>query len=118
MKKRPLPVSLISWVYIAAGVVGIAVHARELSTQGAFQTDAIWVVLVPLLAIAAGVYMLRGRNWARWLAVAWVAFHVLLSAFHSAQQLAVHAVMLGVFAYFLFRPEATEYFRATQPRTP
>jgi len=27
-------------------------------------------------------------------------------------------VMLGLFVYFLFRPEATAYFRAAQPRTP
>jgi hypothetical protein len=95
MNKRPLPVSVISWIYVAAGVVGFGVHAKELVTLGVFRTDAIWLVLVPLLAIAAGVYLLGGRNWARWLAVAWMAFHVILSAFHSAQQLAVHAVMLG-----------------------
>jgi hypothetical protein len=118
VNKRPLPVNVISWIYIAAGVVGFGVHAKELITEGVFQTDAMWLVLVPFLAMAAGVYMLRGRNWARWLAVAWMAFHVVLSAFHSAQQLAVHAVMLALFVYFLFRPEATAYFRAAQPRTP
>jgi hypothetical protein len=118
VNKRPLPVNVISWIYIAAGVVGFGVHAQELITGGVFQTDAVWLVLVPLLAIAAGVYMLRGRNWARWLAVAWMAFHVILSAFHSAQQLAAHAVMLTLFVYFLFRSEATAYFRAAQPRTP
>lgn len=118
MNRRPLPVSVISWVYVAAGVLGLGVHASERSTPGAFQADAIWSVLVALLAIAAGVYMLRSRNWARWLAIAWMAFHVLLSAFHSARQLAVHAVMLALFAYFLFQPKATEYFRATQPRIP
>jgi hypothetical protein len=56
--------------------------------------------------------MLRGRNWARWGALAWMAFHVVLSAFHSLVQLAMHSVFFAVIAYFLFRPAAKEYFRA------
>ena len=35
------------------------------------------------LAIVCGVFLLRGHNWARWLALAWIAFHVVLSAFHA-----------------------------------
>ena len=55
--------------------------------------------------------MLRGCNWARWLALAWIAFHVVLSAFHSLPEFALHAVLCAVFAYFLLRPDAALYFR-------
>ncbi len=36
--------------------------------------------------------MLRGSNWARWLALAWIAFHVFLSFLHSWQQVLVHCL--------------------------
>jgi len=55
--------------------------------------------------------MLRGDNWARWLTMVWMAYHVILSGFHSLQQLVIHSLLLAVFAYFLFRAEATLYFR-------
>ena len=57
--------------------------------------------------------MLRGRNWARWLVMVWIAFHVVVSGFHSFPELAVHALLFVVFAYVLLRPQATEYFRRT-----
>ncbi len=56
--------------------------------------------------------MLRGHNWARWLALAWIAFHVVLSAFHALAELAVHSLFCAIMAYFLFRPAANGYFRA------
>jgi hypothetical protein len=117
MHKRPLPVTILSWLYMATGIAGLAVHAKELSARSAFQPDAIWIVLLPLLAIVAGVYMLRAHNWARWLALSWIAFHVVISAFDSLQKLMVHVILLALFAYFLFRPEATTYFRLREHRT-
>ena len=55
--------------------------------------------------------MLRCRNSARWLALAWVAFHVIVGALHSVQQFAIHCLFCAVIAWFLFRPEARRYFR-------
>jgi hypothetical protein len=63
--------------------------------------------------VIAGVYMLRGANWARWLAIAWIAFHVGVSYFHSWGEMAMHAAILVVFAYILLRPAAAEYFCAS-----
>ena len=56
--------------------------------------------------------MLRGHNWARWLALAWIVYHVILSAFHMLSELAIHILFCAILAYFLFRPTATRYFRA------
>jgi hypothetical protein len=117
MNKRPLPVTILSWLYIATGGAGFAIHAKELSTQSVFHLDALWLVVLPLLAIAAGVNMLRAHNWARWLALAWIAFHVVISTFDSLQKLIVHVILLALFAYFLFRPEATTYFRPREQTT-
>jgi hypothetical protein len=108
---RPLAVTLIAWVYIVMGAVGFVYHARELMPP--ISRDSLLVEPVRLIAIVCGIYLLRGRNWARWLTVVWMAYHVVLSLFHSADQVAVHSVFLAAIAYLLFfRPEANRFFRA------
>jgi hypothetical protein len=111
MPKLPLPVIIIACVLIASGVAGLAYHFPEFGTKDPFQFDVIGVALIRLAAIVAGAFMLRGQNWARWLALAWIAAHVVIGAFHSMQQLIVHCVVFALFAFFLTRPAANEYFR-------
>lgn len=106
--KRPISVTILACVYLAVGVGGFAVHFRELLAR---HTDAVGIELTELTAIVCGVFLLRGQNWARWLALAWIAFHVILSAFHAIPELVIHAVFCAVFAWVLFRPEAAGYFR-------
>jgi hypothetical protein len=113
MNKRPLIVTIVGCIFIAAGTIGIAYHATELKTQRAFADGLVWVFGLRLLAILGGVFVLRGRNWARWLLLLWVAFHVIVSAFHSLFELVVHSLVFAVVAYLLFRPKATAYFRGT-----
>jgi hypothetical protein len=57
------------------------------------------------------VLLLRGRNWARWLTLAWIAAYGGFSFFDSLQKGAVHSLFLVVIAYFLFRPAARTYFQ-------
>jgi hypothetical protein len=117
MNKRPRSITVISWVFVAAGAIGLAYHATEFKVHRPFQYDVVWVCLVRLLAIICGMFMLRGSNWARWLLLVWIAYHVILSAFHSLFQVAMHTLLLGVVAYFLFRPRASAYFnRASAER--
>jgi hypothetical protein len=111
MNRRPLSVTLLSLVLAAAGAVGFAYHLTELNVRHPFQNEVVWVGLIRLAAIVGGVYMLRGSNWARWLAMVWMGFHVVVSAFHSLLEFALHGLLFAVFAYILFRPQATEYFR-------
>jgi hypothetical protein len=114
MAKRPHSVTIISCVMIAAGVVGLVYHSREFKIQHPLQDGVLWISLVRLLAIVCGVFMLRRSNWARWLTLAWIAFHVVLSFFHSWQEVVMHGLLLAAFAYFLFRPQANEYFHASK----
>jgi hypothetical protein len=113
MKKRPFSVTIIGWIFVATGVVGFGFHASEIRAHP-FEYDVVWVLGLSLLAAVSGVCMLMGSNSARWLAVAWLAFHVGVSAFHSRRELIVHSVLLVVMTYFLFRSEATRYFRGTR----
>jgi hypothetical protein len=40
-----------------------------------------------------------------------MAFHVVVSAFHTMPEMAMHAVFLAVLAYLLTRQAAVRYFR-------
>ena len=118
MNKRPVSVIVLSWVLTAAGAVGLVYHFHDFHARNTFQYDAFWVAFVRLLAIVSGIGMLRGSDWARWLALAWIAFHVVISAFHSASEFLVHTFFLAVFAFILFRPSTREYFRHTKTKAP
>jgi hypothetical protein len=118
MNRRPFSVTVISYLFIAAGAIGFAYHVTEFKAQGQFEYDLALVCFVRLLAILSGLFMLRGHNWARWLLLVWIVYHVILSAFHSLSELAMHTILLGVVAYFLFRPKASAYFRAAHAPHP
>ena len=115
MNRRPLSVTIVGCIFLATGVLGSALHATELKGTGPAQYVALWALLVSLIAIICGIYLLRRSNWARWLAVVWLFFHVVISL-NSRQALLVHSALLAVFAYLLFRPTARAYFRAASPK--
>jgi hypothetical protein len=110
--RRPLAVTIIGCLYIATGVLGLAFHLSQYNMQHPFQYDIVGIGIVEMIAIISGTYMLRGSNWARWLAILWIGFHVAVSAFHPLRELAIHSLLFLVFAYFLFRSRSNEYFRA------
>lgn len=112
MKKRPLAVTFVGWLYIVAGAVETAFLLPGFPMLHPLQNGALWIGLVRLAAVLFGVYMLRGRNWARWLALVWMAGHVVLAAFASTQMLVVHSLFFAAIAYLLFRRDSREYFRA------
>ena len=114
--KRPLSVIIISLLMIATGVVTTVFHGMEAIKERSLAYDSILAVLVSVLAVVAGAFLLRAQNWARWLTIAWLAFHVILSAFHIVRELVMHSLLLAVIAFFLFRPAANRYFRAPKTR--
>ena len=111
MTSRPLSVAIVGWLFIAVGIVGFVYHAAELRVQGPIEQEFLLVLLLRLLAVVGGVFLLRGANWARWLLVAWLAYHVALSIAHSMSEVAVHFVFLVVIGYLLFRPRTSAFFR-------
>jgi hypothetical protein len=107
--KRPLAVTILACLYLTVGALGFVFHFKD---SLAHPSDGIWIELTEFLAIICGAFLLRGQNWARWLALAWMAFHVFLSA--DVRQVAVHGLFLAVIAWLLFRPEARRYFRGAR----
>ena len=109
--KRPLSVTIIAWLFIVTGTVGLVYHATEFRTGASFQYEVVLVCLIRLFAIVCGVFMLRGQDWARWGLLVWIAYHVVLSLFHTLFELVMHGLLFAVVAWFLLRPKVWAYFR-------
>ena len=106
--KPPIPVVIVAGIYLLVGVGGFVYHFPEL-TGG--HRDAIAIELTELLALVAGVGLLLRQNWARWLALAWVVFHVVVSFFHPLGELLIHAALCILIAWLLFRPATSQWFK-------
>lgn len=117
MNQRPIAVTVIAWLLIAVGIFGFGFHLKELFLERSFHWEDLSVPMVNLLACALGFFILKGHNWARWLAVAWMAFHVAISLFESLERTAMHLLLLGLIAYALFRRDAKVYFERPQAGT-
>ncbi len=83
--KRPVAVIIVATVYLLVGIVGFIRHFSDL-TGG--HSDAIAIEITEITAVICGVFLLRRQNWARWLALWWVIFHVMLSIVHPLPELA------------------------------
>lgn len=96
MKPGP-PVIVIAVLYIVVGLGGFASHFNS-----HWHREDILIEATELVAVSCGVFLLRGKNWARWLALAWMALHVVIS-FLVITQVAIHLLFLIVIAWVLFR---------------
>jgi hypothetical protein len=108
---RPISVTIIACLYLAVGTVAFVYHLRELLL---LQSDSVGMELTEVLAVVSGAFLLRGHNWARWLALAWIVVHVILSIVDSDHGLVVHGLLCAVIAWILFRREASRYFRGQE----
>ena len=103
MNRPPLAIAFVAILYFAAGAIGFVYHSLELLT---FNGEALWIEAVRLSAVVAGVFLWLGHNWARWLAIAWITFHIVVGAFHGWAQFATHVLFGAIIAWALTRPAA------------
>ena len=120
-RRRPPTITAIGWLFILVGAAGLlkdvwplatgdAAHQlAKLRADGLADVGPAWTSR--LLAIVGGAGLLRGRNWARWLLVAWMLFHIGLSLVHPGSRLVVHVVLFAPILYLLFRPASSAYLR-------
>lgn len=121
MKKRPSTVTVIGWVSIVLGVItfiaallplfGVGKSGSEAMMNSHGLMDLVLVLITRALAVVFGIFLLLGYNWARWLLLLWMGFHVVISLQGSAYAIIVHSLIFVVVLYLLFRPEANTYFR-------
>ena|ERR1700761_8168824 len=103
-KKCPISVLALSFVYAITGIFGFV---KNLHAFG--HPDFWWIEATEVIAMIAGIWMFLGKGWARWLALAWMAFHVAI----SLRELPILIVHLAIFALTvgaLLLPEARQYF--------
>jgi uncharacterized membrane protein HdeD (DUF308 family) len=108
--KRPFQVTMLGWLFIVVGVVSATYHLFK----NPLDRWTVPIMLVGIIAIIAGVFLLRGARWARWLVLAWLAFHVFVSALNSLSDAMPHVVLLLVVGYFLLGPPTSKYFQRAQ----
>lgn len=116
MKKRPMVVTIVCVLFIVIGIAGLirGVYTLRYSSGGITGHDVMdagLVALTSLVALLGGLFMLRAANWARWLCLAWMAFHVVISLGHDRLQFIVHSIWLVVLTVALFWPSSSAYFR-------
>ncbi len=110
--KRPFQVTTLGWLLIAVGILSTIYHL----SKSPLDRWTVPILLVGTITIVAGVFLLRGARWARWLVLAWLAFHVVVSALNSLSDAMAHVVLLLVVGYFLLGPPASKYFQRTQTK--
>lgn len=106
--KCPASIIALAFLYAVTGIVGFV---KNLHAFG--MPDFWWIEATEIIAVVAGVYMFFGKGWARWLALAWMGFHVALSV-SKLPTLAVHLVIFALTVGVLLLPEARRYFRARE----
>ncbi len=107
--KRPFAITVLGWLFVAIGVVTLAMDVHFVAGHGWSRDEAL-ILPVHALAVVAGAFMLRGADWARWLAVLWVAFHVAITVFNAWRGFAFHAILFAGIAVLLFRADARAWF--------
>jgi len=122
MGKRPTSVTVISWILIVLSAISILSMALTMGDPRVKELMALsplpYSVQIAIgfigaaITIIAGIWMLKGQAWARLLYVVWTVIGLVIGIATSPMKLAM-LPGLGiflVFAYFLFRPAANEYF--------
>jgi len=108
-RTRLRSVTVVGVIFIALGVLDIWRGVAPLFASVRMATDDVEVLAIGIAAIVGGAYVIRGRNWARWLLAVWMAFHVAISV-GQPKQLVAHTVIFGCIAYLLFRRAASASF--------
>ncbi|CAN5553583.1 hypothetical protein BH10BAC2_BH10BAC2_40790 [soil metagenome] len=115
MKKCPVPVIIVAILFILTGCMGFVYHFKDLANAGISVYESTWVLFLRILAIVCGTLLLYRIKWARWLAIAWLAYHVVIGAFHSTEQMITHMVFLALVTILLFLPVSSAYFNKQKP---
>ncbi len=121
MRKRPVSITAIGWLFVATGSIGFVVAAMRRFAPGAFgpeagpgahpDADFAFAATSGLLAATGGILAFRGSRWAPWLLLAWMGAHVVIGLLHSTEQLIVHGVFFAALLFLLLRPSASAFFR-------
>ena len=110
MRKTNPSILVVGVIFLALGVLDVWRGVAPLfAGQSRLAGDDMLVLAIGVAALIGGTFVLRGRNWARWLLAVWMAFHVAISV-GKPTALVAHLVIFGFIAFLLFRPPASAHF--------
>lgn len=125
MKKRPLALTVIAWLLIVLGIFSMFATSANLKNPKVIEymrqlllplslQYAILALGVMIMTIS-GLGILKGKNWARFLYTGWGLFSFLTSLAVGTMQASMlpGLIIFLIIAYFLFRPDAHQYFSPT-----
>jgi hypothetical protein len=124
MEKRPLSLTIISWVLIVLTALGLV--AAFTAGSNPAMTKALeqmhmslamyqaWVVINSAVTLVCAYGFLKGYPWSRVLYVVWGVIGLVVGYSISPMKAAVliSLVVLVVVAFFLFRENANDWFQA------
>jgi len=106
---RPLVITLLGWLLILVGLAEFILHVIRIHHP--VQPSDVGIALLELVLAGCGIFLLRGSNWARWFAVAWIGVHVGIGFLDSFRRGMIHAIIFLIFTWILFRPEVNAWFQ-------
>ena len=120
--ERPTSITVISWILIVLGALGLLVAALMSNNPDVMEQMAksklgagpqqILGIVSSIVSIVSGYGMLQGKNWGRLLYVVSTVIGIALN-FYSMPMGGLQWVGVGIFAivlFFLYRPAANAWF--------
>lgn len=107
--KPPITVIIAGCIYILGGAIPVAYQINKIAEISS-NHDMAWVVGLGVLAVIGGIYVIRGANWARWLLLAWIIFHVVISFYGDTMKIIGHSLFAVLTYILLFNKRANTYF--------
>lgn len=131
MPARPMSITVVAWILIVFGVLGLLGMLMTLGLSGSPLMQASFArshvplsvtlsvgTFNSLVGLVCGIALLYRQNWARYLytvvAVIGLAYSVITSPY-SLWLLVPSLIFTLVIVYFLFRPVAGRYFSGEMP---
>jgi len=125
MRKRPILLSIIAWYYIVAGFGTIIFYGINfnnyfsLKIMSKFLLPPCLTIFFMYLTIAiniiCGVGMLKGKNWARLLFIAYGIIDTFINMFNSPSSMKMMFIkwilVFIVISFLLYLPNINEYFK-------
>jgi hypothetical protein len=111
MKRCPLPVLIVAIALMSAGTVGFFYHLQDFTQPDQKIYVTLLVEVLRLTAIVSGILLLKGNNAGRWMSIAWILVHVVISVFNSVTATLMHIVVLVIICTLLFLPASSNYFK-------
>jgi hypothetical protein len=123
MNNRPTSVTVIAWFLIASALITAVTSLLTFKDPAVQEIMALSVMPIPLqyafliaglaIQLVSSIAMLKAQNWGRFLYAGWGAIGLLIGFATSPVKFTMipGAIFYAVVVFFLFRPNATAYFK-------